>query len=94
MNIEFGTRQLLDYFIGNYEGKQPFSEEILKKYRKALNFVKNAQSMNDVARYKGLNLEKMSGKSSIRVDIQYRIEFEYNNKTNTFIVQKLSKHYE
>jgi hypothetical protein len=45
MTIYFATQQLEDWFSGDYEGKQPFSEAVLKAYQKTLRKLNAAENL-------------------------------------------------
>ena len=79
--------------MGNYLGKQRFSEDILKKYRDKINIIIEAITINDLSKIKSLNIEKYQQHWSARINDQYRIEFEYI-KPDKIVILKISKHYE
>jgi len=93
MEIVFNSEEYLNYYTGNYSGKQKYSEDILKRYRDKVNYMTEAETLNDLSRIRSLNIEKYEGRWSARINIQYRIEFDFI-KPNTIIILKISKHYE
>lgn len=56
-----------------------FQPEIVLKYARIINIMKNATNVNDLARLGGLHYEHLvgdkKGLSSVRVNNKYRIEF-------------------
>lgn len=67
------------YKEGIDDKKHRFQPDIIRRYQKAVNFMKNSSSMTALAQIHSLNLEKLigdkEGKYSVRVNDQYRIEF-------------------
>ena len=59
--------------------KYRFQPEIVRKYKHCINLMRRVQDTNALAKYNGLNFENLQGDkqgiSSIRVNLQYRIEF-------------------
>ncbi|MBD5262760.1 MAG: addiction module killer protein [Bacteroides sp.] len=74
-----------DYLRVLYEeGRSPdkkhrFQPDIIRRYQKAINFLKMSSSIEALWKIHSLNYEVLSGdkegRSSIRVNDQYRIEF-------------------
>lgn len=67
-----------------YEGKcsekeRWYQPDIIKRYQKAITFIKNSSSIEALMRINSLNYEVLSGDkagiSSVRVNDKYRIEF-------------------
>lgn len=97
-----------DYLKALYEsGKNPdkkhrFQPDIIRRYQKAINFLKGASSIETLwtihsLRYEVLNGDK-AGLSSIRVNDQYRVEFSVTlNEKEPILticnVVELSNHY-
>lgn len=52
-----------------------------------------AETLNDLSRMRSLNIEKYEGHWSARINIQFRIEFNFI-KPNILVILKISKHYE
>lgn len=81
-------------------GKQPYSKEVIEHYRKKIDLLAQANDLSEIAKFRGLNLERLKGKEfkgcySIRVNIQYRIIFrEIKNGQIEILILDLSKHYE
>ena len=82
--------------------KHRYQPQIIKKYIDVVNLMKFQSSPLDLMRYKGLHYEKLvgdkGGLSSVRINDQYRIEFEektIDNCLTTTIcnITDLSNHY-
>ena len=93
MEVEFNSEEWLNYYTGDYSGKQKYSEDILKRYRDKINYMTEAETMNDLSRIRSLNIEKYEGHWSARINIQFRLEFDFI-KPNTLVILNISKHYE
>lgn len=81
MEITFEQDYLRELF---YEGrakdkKHRFQPQIVRKYIKVLNLMESLDSTQDLYRFASLHYEKLvgdkSGRESVRVNDQYRIEF-------------------
>ncbi len=81
MEITFEQDYLRELF---YEGrakdkKHRFQPQIVRKYIKVLNLMESLDSTQDLYRFTALHYEKLvgdkSGRESVRVNDQYRIEF-------------------
>lgn len=81
MIVTFETDQLRILYE---EGRSPdrkhrFQPDIIRRYQKAINFLKFASSIETLWRIHSLNYEVLTGnkagRSSVRVNNQYRIEF-------------------
>lgn len=89
------------------DGKSPdkkhrFQPDIIKRYQKAINFLKNATSIEALWPIRSLQYEVLSGDkaglSSVRVNDQYRVEFSVMVNDDQPIlticnVVELSNHY-
>ncbi|MDE6371082.1 MAG: type II toxin-antitoxin system RelE/ParE family toxin [Duncaniella sp.] len=89
------------------EGRSPdrkhrFQPDIIRRYQKAINFLKGASSIETLWQIHSLNYEVLTGdkagRSSVRVNDQYRIEFTVTLDENLPIltvcnVVELSNHY-
>lgn len=97
-----------EYLKALYEdGRSPdkkhrFQPDIIKRYQKAINFLKGASCIEALWPIRSLQYEALSGDkagfSSIRVNDQYRIEFSVNtNESEPMLticnIVKLSNHY-
>lgn len=99
MIVCFDKEYLRDlYETGKADKKHRFQPEIIKRYKKGIDYLKSASKIEDLyllpsLRYEVLKGDK-SGISSIRVNDQYRIEFIVSEQTVTVCnVLELSNHY-
>lgn len=82
MIIEFEQEYLRElYEEGKASGKKHrFQPQVIKQYKKTLNYMKYVSKIEDLFRIGSLNYEKLSGNKngleSVRVNDQYRIEFK------------------
>ena len=104
MIVTFETYQLRCLYE---EGKSPdkkhrFQPDIIRRYQKAINFLKMSSSIEALWKIHSLNYEVLTGdkagRSSVRVNDKYRIEFtvEVNNNEPILTVcnvVELSNHY-
>ena len=93
MKVEFNTKALSDYYFCMYSGKQPFSEMILERYRKAITFITQTDNINTLSKFRGLNIENMKviGQPELIINSGLSLIFV---KPNTIVILKISKHYE
>jgi plasmid maintenance system killer protein len=92
MEVIFKTEEL--YLL--YEGKQKktkFSSNIIKQYVKKIRLIKDAENLSQLSLINSLNVEKFEEHYSLRLNDQYRLEFNFI-KPNTVEILKISKHYE
>ena len=97
-----------DYLRRLYEnGKSPdkkhrYQPDIIRRYQKAINFLKGSSSIEELWKIRSLNYEVLKGDkaglSSIRVNDQYRVEFMVTENEDKPIlticnVVELSNHY-
>ncbi len=96
-----------DYLKELYESGKPskhyrFQPQIIRKYIKVINLMIELPNTMALLPYKGLHYEKLigdkKGLSSVKVNDQYRIEFEeYVKEGETFAticnITELSNHY-
>ena len=89
------------------EGRSPdkkyrFQPDIIRRYQKAINFLKTASSIETLWQIRSLRYEVLTGdkagRSSVRVNDKYRIEFTVDENKNEPIltvcnVIELSNHY-
>ena len=104
MRIEFDKDYLRDlYEKGVADKKHRFQPEIVKKYVKVINTMKNASKVEDIFQFASLNYKVLegnkSGIESVRVNDKYRIEFESSLigdevKITVCNILVLSNHYE
>ena len=104
MEIKFDKPYLEELF---YTGKTTdkkyrFQPQIAKKYRKTIDILESVTCVEDLFRYNGLEYEVLHGDKdgleSVRVNIQYRIEFKTTKVVSETVVticdiKELSNHY-
>lgn len=82
--------------------KHLFQPDIIRRYQKSINFLKGASSIEALWPIRSLNYEVLSGdkagRSSVRVNDRYRVEFTVSLNENEPIlticnVVELSNHY-
>lgn len=93
MELKFSTLELLNYYTGNFSGKQKLPHDIIIRFKDKIDFMITAHNINDLSRMRSLNIEKIGNHWSARVNKQYRIEFDFI-KPNSLVILKISKHYE
>ncbi|MDE6268433.1 MAG: type II toxin-antitoxin system RelE/ParE family toxin [Muribaculaceae bacterium] len=79
-----------------------YQPDIVRRYQKAINFLKGASGIEALWQIRSLNYEVLSGnksgRSSVRVNDQYRVEFTVSLNDNEPVlticnVVELSNHY-
>ena len=82
--------------------KHRFQPQVVKKYKKVVDLMIDSPNVLSLAKYNALHYEKLvgdkAGLSSLRVNDQYRIEFEEIVQENEVIaticnITELSNHY-
>jgi len=83
--------------------KHRYQPQVVKKYKKVVDLMIESPNVLSLAKYKSLHYEKLVGDkvglSSVRVNDQYRIEFEEIVRKNEIIaticnITDLSNHYQ
>jgi len=95
---------LYDTDIDEMEGKQSFSKDIIKQYKRKVDILVQIEKLSELNNYSSLNFEKLKsdlkGYYSIRLNKQYRLIFRVEktekNEISIQIIQvtEISKHYE
>ena len=86
MVIIFDKLYLEELYVGGKTTNKHyrFQPDIVSRYIKVVNIMKNAGSINDLTRLGGLHYEQLvgdkKGLSSVRVNDKYRIEFIENTE--------------
>ena len=103
MEIIFNERYLQEmYLTGHTDKKHRYQLHIIRKYIRVINLMIDAQDILELMQYNSLNYEKLKGEkigiSSVRVNDQYRIEFEERMKDGETVtticnIIDLSNHY-
>lgn len=104
MQIVFKQEYLSDlYYKQVADKKHRFQPDVVKKYIKVVNILKNARVVEDLFPFNSLNYEKLSGDKvgteSVRVTDKYRLEFQTEKIEGEVIVTvcnilELSNHYQ
>ena len=90
------------YVDGNAGKKHRFQPQIIKRYIRVVDLMIEVPNVKSLTQYNSLHYEKLTGDkaglSSVRVNDQYRIEFEEINKDGEVIasicnITELSNHY-
>lgn len=91
MTIRFATKVLENWFTGDYSGRQPFSEAVLKAYRKTVNKLSVANATAELRQNKSLDFHPLkrdlAGKYAVRVNMQYRVVFALTNEGGFEIIE-------
>lgn len=104
MEITFAQKYLEElYDTGSTSDKKHrFQPQIVKRYIRVINTMRSVDSIDDLKRYNSLNYEKLigdkKGVESVRVNDQYRIEFQSTEIEGEMVVTvcnilELSNHY-
>ncbi|MDE7073687.1 MAG: type II toxin-antitoxin system RelE/ParE family toxin [Odoribacter sp.] len=103
MEIIFKEEYLREmYDTGKTDKKYRFQPQIIRKYIRVIDLMRDTSNVLGLMRYNSLNYEKLKGDkaglSSVRVNDQYRIEFEEHTKDGENIaticnITDLSNHY-
>jgi plasmid maintenance system killer protein len=83
------------------KGKPKFSKDVIEKFKKKVNLMKNVANLTELRKIGGLNFEALSGdfkgKHSVRVDLKYRlilrIEKDKISVEDIIVVEDLTNHY-
>ena len=104
MQIVFKQEYLSNlYSYQTSDRKHWFQPDVVKKYIKVVNILKNARGVEDLFPFNSLNYEKLSGDKagieSVRVTDKYRLEFQTQKIGSDVIVTvcnilELSNHYQ
>ncbi len=86
------------YEIGKGDKKHRFQPDIVKRYKRCIDYLKSVSKVEDLFLIQSLHYEVLVGDktdiSSIRVNDKYRIEFTVSKSTITVCnILELSKHY-
>jgi len=99
MIVVFDKQYLRDlYFEGESDKKHRFQPDIVRRYKRGIDYIKAANRPEDLFLVPSLHYEVLKGDkkgiSSIRVNDQYRIEFTVSEELVTVCnVLDLSNHY-
>lgn len=103
MEVRFNEDYLRDmYHTGKSDKKHRFQPPIIKKYIRVIDLMISENNVQGLWKYNSLNYERLEGDkeglSSVRVNDQYRIEFEEEMEKGQLIaticnITELSNHY-
>lgn len=103
MEVAFNEIYLRDlYLMGKSDKKHRFQPHIIRKYIQIIDLMTEESDVTGLAKYNSLNYEKLKGDklglSSVRVNGQYRIEFEEHIRDGETVaticnITDLSNHY-
>ena len=103
MEIIFNEKYLQEmYLTGQTDKKHRYQPQVVRKYIRVIDIMIDAPDVQGLLRYNSLNYEKpkgdKAGLSSVRVNDQYRIEFEEQVREDETIaticnITDLSNHY-
>ena len=103
MVVQFNNVYLEQLYIGEpVKGKPKYSSQVIEKFIKRVDTLKNLKNAEELYKLKSLRFERLKGDKkqlySIRINDQYRIEFELDNEVlrlaEMITIEELSKHYE
>lgn len=91
MVVAFEKEYLRDlYETGKSDKKHRFQPEIVKRYKKGIDYLKQARNIEELFLLPSLHYEVLKGDkagvSSIRVNDQYRIEFTVEQVSEPIVV--------
>lgn len=103
MEIFFDKEYLRDlYTTGKADKKHRFQPDIIRRYIRVIDLMIGAADISELPKYNSLHYEKLHGDkkgvSSVRVNDQYRIEFEEHTRNGEVFaticnITELSNHY-
>ena len=103
MDIIFNEKYLQTmYLTGQTDKKHRYQPQVVRKYIRVIDIMIDVSDVQELLRYNSLNYEKLKGDkaglSSVRVNDQYRIEFEEQMREGETIaticrIIDLSNHY-
>lgn len=103
MEIIFNEEYLREmYNTGRTDKKHRFQPQIIREYIRVIDLMRDTSNVLGLMRYNALNYEKLkydkAGLSSVRVNDQYRVEFEEHTKDGETVaticnITDLSNHY-
>jgi len=105
MKIRFKSEELEYYYLtplSELKGKMPFLHDIIKQYKKKIQFLMSIESLDELTFIRSLHFEPLKGdrkgEYSIRLNLQYRLIFSIERDIQLFIeiilIQEISNHYE
>ncbi len=102
MEVIFKNSYLEKLYMGTkITGKPLYNEDVIKSFRKKINFLIQASDLIELDTVNGLNFEALKGDRqglySIRINNKYRLEFSIEQNAlalkDIILVEKISNHY-
>ena len=103
MQVKFNNSYLRKLYSNEQlKGKPVYNAEVVIQFKKTVLKIEQADNTAQLKQFRSLNFEALKGDKkglySVRVNKQYRLEFEIENDTVTLseiiLIEYLSKHYE
>jgi toxin HigB-1 len=103
MQVKFKNAYLKKIYSNEQlKGKPVYSSEVVIQFKKTVLKIEQADTTIQLRQFRSLNFEALKGNKkglySVRVNKQYRLEFEIENDIITLseiiLIEDLSKHYE
>ena len=78
MTVRFTNDYLQKLYLGlSVKGKPRYQEQVIKKFKKTILLLKNAEDLSQLKLFRGLNFEALKGDYkgfySVRIDYLYRL---------------------
>lgn len=103
MEVDFNETYLRDLYTKGSAGKKHrYQPQVIRKYIRIIDLMRDEDDVLGLAKYNSLHYEKLLGDklglSSVRVNDQYRIEFEEQTEAGKTVaticnITELSNHY-
>lgn len=103
MLIKFNNAYLKKLYSNELlKGKPIYNKEVIAQFKKTVLKLEQAENTVQLKQFRSLNFEALKGDKkglySVRVNKQYRLEFEIKNDiinlSEIILIEDLSKHYE
>ncbi|MCH5346932.1 MAG: type II toxin-antitoxin system RelE/ParE family toxin [Muribaculaceae bacterium] len=105
MVVTFQEEYLRDYYEKGLskDKKHRYPPDVIKRYKRCIDYLKAATSKEDLFPFKSLNFEALHGDKmglfSVRVNLKYRVVFSIKETTEDSVLTicniiELSNHYE
>lgn len=103
MTVRFTNDYLQKLYLGlSVKGKPRYQEQVIKKFKKTILLLKNAEDLSQLKLFRGLNFEALKGDYkgfySVRIDYHYRlilgVEQDRILVKEVLTVEDLTNHYQ
>lgn len=103
MTVRFTNDYLQKLYLGlSVKGKPSYQEQVIKKFKKTILLLKNAEDLSQLKLFRGLNFEALKGDYkgfySVRIDYHYRlilgVEQDRILVKEVLTVEDLTNHYQ